>query len=385
LQKREHTMHRKTSPIVPAAAVLGLALITTSASAQWSVVKLHPEQVNASLSVIRGSSGNQQAGSILSETFQSRAALWTGSAESYVDLHPEGFNASFALANGDGQQGGSVTLGVHSIPGFWTATAASFVNLLPDVGPGPAQSGSVNAVAGGKQGGSVVQFPNSGSVASLWSGTAESWVNLNPAGATSSLISGMGGNQQAGRASFEGATDRAGYWTGTADSFVNVHPAHIPGIINSFLNDTDGVQQVGNIRVGEANGLRAAVWSGTADSVVDLHPESADRSFARAVSSGYQVGYIDIDFGNSFGNNAGIWNGTAESWVNLHDFLSADYISSEAEGIFVDGNTIFVSGTAYNAVETRFEAVMWVTVIPAPSSLPLLALAGLVGARRRRA
>ena len=70
--------------------------------------------------------------------------------------------------------------------------------------------------------------------------------------------------------------------------------------------------------------------------------------------------------------------------MNLHGFLSAEYISSEAEGIFVDGNTIFVSGTAYNGLEQRFEAVMWVSVVPAPGVAPLLALAGLAGARRRR-
>ena len=283
-------MKTSKSTIVRTSGALSLALGAT-ASAQWSVVNLHPSQANATFSAIRGVGGTQQVGIVATvDNMASMAALWNGSANSYVNLQPEGLGASAAVAAGDGQQGGSVIVGIHSNPALWSGTAASFVNLLPDVGPGPARSGIVNAVSGGRQGGSVVQFPGSESVARLWSGTAGAWVNLNPAGALTSSISGMGGNQQVGQVSFEGATGRAALWTGTADSFVNLHPAHVPGIINSFLVGTDGVQQVGNIRVGNANVSRAAVWSGSADSVIDLHPGVGDRSFARAVSEGYQVG-----------------------------------------------------------------------------------------------
>lgn len=376
-------MNTPTPTTVRVAAALGLCVIASTASAQWSVVNLHPSQFGATNSLIRGAGGAQQVGVVTTpDNVIAMATLWTGSAASYVNLNPDGIVASVALAAGGGQQGGYIFQGNDFNPAVWSGTAASFVNLLPDVGPGPARSGLVHAVAAGRQGGSVVQFPNSQSVASLWSGTAESWVNLNPAGATSSTVFGMSDHQQVGSVSFASPV-RAAMWTGTAESFVNLHPFQDPTVNWSSLSASDGVQQVGTFSILGEPGPLAGLWTGTAESWVNLHPGVGVRSYATAVSDGYQVGYIELE--DNFTNHAGIWNGTAASWVNLHEFLSAEYDSSDADGIFVDGNTIFVSGTAFNTLEQRYEAVMWVSVIPAPSAAPLLALAGLACARRRRA
>lgn len=378
--------HHAASIVRATAASLGLALIASPATAQWTTISLHPTQTGASGSWLRDSRGTQQVGWIQTEAFASRASLWAGTADSHVNLHPMGikFTSSFALATDGVQQGGYVGSGFMMNPAVWSGTAESFVNLLPDVGPGPAQGGIVLAVDGGMQGGSVVAFPGDIGTASLWSGTPESWINMSPAGSTYSQIRGMRGNQQVGIAGFGGGNDMAALWNGTPDSFVSLHPAHIPGIINSFLSATDGVQQVGNIRVGNALSLRAAVWEGTPESVVDLHPGIGVQSFANAVSDGYQVGYINLTVESSEDDIAVLWNGTADSWVNLHAFLSAEYRYSRAESIVVEGNTIFVSGYAFNSIEQRNEAMMWISVIPAPSTLPLLALGGLAAARRRR-
>ena len=156
-----------------------------------------------------------------------------------------GFGRIEVLGIGGGQQGGWFLGGGVLSPALWSGTAASFVNLMPDVGPGPAQEGQVFGVAGGKQAGYVVPFPGSSPVASLWSGTADSWVNLNPAGSTWSSARGIGGDQQVGVARFGSDFNRAALWTGTAESYVDLHPNVLN--IQSSLSYTDGVQQVGNL------------------------------------------------------------------------------------------------------------------------------------------
>ena len=52
--------------------------------------------------------------------------------------------------------------------------------------------------------------------ASLWSGTADPWVDLNPAGATGSSARAVQGGQQVGVASVAGVS-RASLWTGTPE------------------------------------------------------------------------------------------------------------------------------------------------------------------------
>lgn len=58
--------------------------------------------------------------------------------------------------------------------------------------------------------------------ASLWSGTAASWVDLTPAGSMQSIAYAASGSQQAGFADV-GGIDRASLWSSTADSWVDLH------------------------------------------------------------------------------------------------------------------------------------------------------------------
>lgn len=62
------------------------------------------------------------------------ACLWHGSSDSYVDLHPgSGASGSEALGAGDGQQVGHVWGDeMMSRAALWSDTAASYVNLAPD-------------------------------------------------------------------------------------------------------------------------------------------------------------------------------------------------------------------------------------------------------------
>ncbi|MEO7453875.1 MAG: hypothetical protein ABIV13_03830, partial [Fimbriimonadales bacterium] len=100
--------------------------------------------------------------------------------------------------------------------------------------------------------------------ASLWSGTAKSWVDLNPVGSAQSEANGVSGGQQVGYA-FIGGQIRASLLSGTAASWVDLSPA---GSTGSRAWGVSGGQQVGSAGVGGQ--LRASMWSGTAASWVDL-------------------------------------------------------------------------------------------------------------------
>jgi hypothetical protein len=147
--------------------------------------------------------------------------------------------------------------------------------------------------------------------AALWAGTAGGWVDLNPAGATSSQGLGIHGEQQVGSA-VVGGVSRASLWTGLADSWVDLHPA---GASYSGLEGIHGGQQVGFARVG-----------------------GVDR--------------------------ASLWTGTAASWVDLHESLPSGFTSSGAFGIWSDGTFTYVVGYGFNGTTGRSEALMWVGFTP---------------------
>jgi hypothetical protein len=93
-----------------------------------------------------------------------------------------------------------------------------------------------------------------------------------------------------------------------------------------------------------------------------------------------QVGYAFID--NQF--RASLWLGTAESWVDLNAFLPEYFTFSQAYSISSDGSTISIVGSGFNGLTGKNEALLWTQPIPAPGAGTLLALTGLIAARRRR-
>lgn len=95
------------------------------------------------------------------------------------------------------------------------------------------------AASGVQQAGVVYRdgFPR----ASLWTGTAFSWVDLNPAGSTLSIVNAAGGGQQAGVARI-GGVEHAGLWSGSAASWVDLNP---PGSAASEVFGMGGGQQGG--------------------------------------------------------------------------------------------------------------------------------------------
>jgi hypothetical protein len=358
-----------------ATSLLLVFAASTTAIAGWEVISLHP--AGATSSEAWAISGGRQAGYVaFHPVWWRHAALWSGTAESWVDLHPGGeYHTSMVIDMSDKQQAGFT----HKGEGWglveaamWSSTSESWFNLHPaaDVSyswatgiSGDVQVGRVEVavwVAGDLH---YVEH------ASLWKGTAESWVDLNPAGALTSRANATSGGQQAGYAYFgrwnEEADQHAGYWSGSAGSWVDLHPA---GSSYSYAADVSDGQQVGAARFGGR--LHAGTWSGTAASWVDLNPPDSTESIAYGVADGYQVGYVTL----ADDRRASIWSGTAESFFDLHDLLGPEYSASEARSIDVSGDEIWVAGTAYRG--DIGEAVLWHYTIPEPSCIAL-ALVGV--------
>ncbi len=368
-----NTKHLLTTGIV--------ALVLTAVSARAAgitFVDLNPP--GSTESVARSTTGSQQAG-YATIGGVAIAVIWSGTAASYVNLNPPGSDGSKATATTGVQQAGYAIFGGRRYPVIWSGTAASYVNLNP---PGATDS-YVNATTGTQQAGYAHFLFQGLDVAGIWSGTAASFVNLNP-GVYASYAYATTGTQQAGSVTIGGFLNQgqlyggdpnACIWSGTAASFVNLNPF---GATRSAAFDITGTQQAGWANTGGVTS--AGIWSGTAASFVNLNPSGATESVAYATDGKQQAGYAH--FGANA--NAGIWSGMADSFVNLQSVLGSGYIDSIAESIWDDGTTTFVSGYA-DTTDRQQHAILWMVpdAVPEPTSAALLA-AGctLLAARSRR-
>lgn len=353
--------------------VLAVALgVCGSARGQWQVSYLSPNLFGSS--VAYGVSGGQQVGRAWGA--YGHAALWSGASQSIVNLQPPAYAGGYSIAYGvsGGQQVGWVQAfywapdpETPTRAALWGGTAESFVDLHPPAHP------SSTSVAHGASGGQQVGWVNHVADelyarASLWNGTAESWVDLhppyspiNPVYYRGSAALDVSDGQQVGYAWVAGEVEypHASLWSGTKESFVDLHPGSGPGSSRAY--GVSGGQQVGYV------GNHAGLWSGTAQSWVDLHPDGSMGSLALDIDGAFQVGVVD--------QHAALWSGTADSWVDLHAFLTADYSVSSALGIEVSGSDIWIAGSARYAPTDLDQAVMWHGTVPEPSSL--LAVGGM--------
>lgn len=319
-------------------SILLLSGLSAAADAQWTVVYLHPPGFSSN-SFASGVGGGQQVGGT---GYPYRNLMWTGTAQSWVDLNPNGADSSGARGVGGGQQVGSATfsnVGLHA--GMWTGTAASWIDLHP--------KGSHESAAYGVSDGQQVGYAKFGTEhASLWTGSAESWVDLHPPGYWKSFAYGVSRGQQVGM--YDVGSAHACLWTGSAASMVDLHPF---GQSSQALGVGDG-QQVGVAGVG--NDPHAILWMGKAETWVDLNPSGATVSWSYGASGGRQTGYAE--FGGR--RHAGVWSGSAASWIDLHALLPAAFIFSQASAIWTDGQFTYVVGQAGRAWPGLTEAIMWV-------------------------
>ncbi len=359
-----HTIVRKR------VVALGL-LLASVANAQYTVEVLHSPLVPAANSYGAGAGSGQQVGHTNLFLFgPSRALLWEGSAKSLVDLHPAGWDASYAMA----------TDGKHQVG--WRE----------------------------RHTGNVGQF------ATMWSGSAKSWINLHDPTYNETNAFGISGDMQVGMGFITNVGARAVMWRNTAASLVSLHPQ---GFDRSWAWATDGEQQVGFAQ--ETNARHAALWTGSAKSYVDLHPTGYGISEALGVADDQQAGfasfmgrahailwfgsgenYVDLNPGKDLGSraratnginqvgeygsgstplHAAIWTGSASSMIDLHDDLPSEYHGagefSRATGIDESGNIV---GWATHVATGDDHAVLWrpVPEISPMFSLGLLALCSIL-------
>ncbi len=383
-----------TSP--PAARAAGvfafIALLLvfpgSPARAEWTAINLHPANAPRGSFLFGVADGQQVGVRYRDEDGVALAALWSGTAASYVDLNPPQ-TLSLAYGVSQGKQVGGLYSEGDAV--LWSGTANSYVNLHP---AGTFLS-EARGIRGNQQVGWVILTEQGGggdTHASLWSGTAQSWVDLNPAGAVRSVAFGVDGNQQVGQATV-GDHGHASLWTGTAASWVDLEPVTQPGnfeIIVSSANAVHDGQQAGTVTFDVAGSVvhHAGYWNGTRESWVDLNPDPTflfTQSQAHGVFGGYQVGQASTRNGDG-SDHAAFWHGTGDSWVDLESYLPDHYIGSIAYGVWTDGETIYVAGGAYNNTLSRSEAILWTNAVPEPASTVALACAALwaLGGRRHR-
>lgn len=325
-----------------------LAAMAAVGSAQYSAIALQPATDGQGNSVVAsqglGASATHQGGYTHDVSGLFRAAMWSGTKGSFVDLHPSGFISSTVQdVNGHSQVGNGELVGGIRNALVWFDTAASAVNLHP--------AGFDWSQAWGVGGGNQVGFGQitGGDIhALLWSGTASSMVDLHPAGYRTSYAYGTSATQQVGEGAVFSRPSPL-LWSGTAASVVNLQPA---GYLGGGAYTTDGSSQGGYV-IAAGPVRQAALWKGSAASFSNLHPAGLVNSHVWDVEGKWQTGYGRDSLGVQ---HAIVWKGTAASAVDLNQFLPTGYHEAYAFGVDNRGN---VTGHAMNEATGEWNAFYW--------------------------
>jgi hypothetical protein len=261
------------------------AAMWSGAAAGW--VDLNP--IAGAASTLYGVDGNLQVGAVGASGF-SAASTWSGTAGSWVNISG-GFHST-ALCVSNGLVGGSYRDGTIDRSCTWTGST-----MTPLGGRGiTGVSFGVrvtNQVAG--------SFPFTGTEAFMYHAGSGTAISLEPANGYFSGVNAASGGLQAGWIHFDSLTGpvHAIIWNGNPSSYVDVHPAVAR---ESRLTGISTGVQCGNVRVVDPDDINmnlvthASAWFGTAGSWVDLHaflPAGFRESFATgAYSADGQTVYI---------------------------------------------------------------------------------------------
>nr|MDQ2985503.1 hypothetical protein [Armatimonadota bacterium] len=269
-------------------------------AARWtgtaaSVVDLHPAGYHTS--VAWGAHNGQQVGSARNQP-NDHAVMWTGTAASAVILHPPSHNYSQAYGtNGVMQVGYSGTLpgGGDARACRWSGTPASWESLHPvEATASWAAACDENQIVGAVDGAAWI--------------FGEPDVNLTPT--TGGHASGVHSGQQVGVA-VVGGEGHASLWTGSAESWVDLHPQGLNQYSEAY--DVFAGRQVGYSGSG-AGTDRAILWYGTAQSAVVLH-DFLTTAFVQSRASGVWVDG-DRTYVSGWGRNQTIGRYEAVMWVS---------------------------------------------------------------------
>lgn len=308
----------------------------------------------------------------------SHALLWQGTANSLIDLHPAGWDASYAMATDGVRQVGwreRHTGQTGQFATMWSGSAKGWVDLHD---PTYSETNALGISGDEQVGYGFLQ--GGGTRAVLWHNTASSIVSLHPVGADFSWANGTDGTQQVGHAGTGAAGSRAALWTGTAKTHVNLHPAGYE--VSEAYGVAEG-QQVGFASLSGQG--RAVLWLGSSSLFIDLNPQVSNLwgSSAYATNGFTQVGFAGGPE-TGFQVQAALWEGSRESYMNLHASLAPEYSGvgarSEATGIDEFGNIV---GWARHVPTGAAHAILWKPV-PEPSSLVAIGLFALFAIIRRR-
>lgn len=305
---------------------------------------------------------------------------------------------------------GLVAVGISGNPsGPYRWTEAGGIQTLPGTLPlsGPAVAAEVNfdgSVIAGPMGNETNCFrwtPSGGFTTLFAPGTAKNVNGMSadgntiiasagnsvlrtltwtPSGVTTlNGLYGMGlssnGNVITGYSAVSSQPTRAAYWSAST-GIVN-----LPGTGPTWAEDANAD---GSVIVGTSNGL-AVMWTaaGMTDlgSIVDASPR---RYYARAVNGD---GSVIVGSSTAIGPNEGpvpwIWT-AATGMLSLDEALTNAGVDltvwtlNDAADISADGRSI----TGWGGFGGRF--IGYTAVIPAPGTLGLLVVSGLVASRRRR-
>jgi len=331
--------------------------------------------------VINGGTAAAQVG--YTDGAFSHAAMWSGTAQSFVDLHPAGHTDSYGTGAGAGTQVGFVGGPGYAHAAVWFGSAASMVDLHP----AGFDFSSVSGAGGNQQVGTAgVSADNRDkNYAALWTGTAASYVNLHPAGFDQSYAYHTNGTQQVGYADEADGTSHAMMWSGTAASAVDLTRA--TSGLGGWLNFTAGNQQVGAAFDRATNGRgQASLWHGTPESRVDLAQAHWTASDLLATNGTQQVGVAEMP-GEGWPVGM-VWSGTADSAVDLRQFIPGDsyyvYPTAILEDGTIFGSASFVDFTTNPVGDFSTHPFMLTPAVPEPGAGALMLLAGATLCRRRR-
>jgi hypothetical protein len=189
------------------------------------------------------------------------AMMWRGTPGSAVVLQPAGASQSRAYATDGTRQGGNVDLPQGRHAALWNGSASSWIDLSPTL-----SNSTVFAMVPGVQVGEAgVSHPH----ATLWTGTPESRVDLNPPWAFgNSAFYATTGEFHAGMFTQNGL-EHAAVCLGTRESWIDLHALLPSTYTSSFARaiERDGdTLYVGGYALAPGQWPRAMLWVGTGPS-----------------------------------------------------------------------------------------------------------------------
>lgn len=349
-----------------AAVATTLFFLANNTFAQWNVIDLHPAGATESRA-------NAIRNGITVGVSDGTGALWTGSAASYVNM------GGAWIAGTDGvQQVGTGSSGTA----IWNGTPGSLNYVLAPAPPGYVLFGTeAHGVFAGMQAGTNGYLAIAGGInhleAGFWLDTTASYTSLHPANATHSQAEATHNQAQVGAVYLTTTPgnwlpEHAALWYSNPN-FIDLNPA---GAISSIAYDIYNGVQVGSANYGSTP--IAAKWTGSAASFTSLHPAVPNvlASELFGTYNGVQAGYVTLSTVKGNFEHASFWSNTSQSWLDLHQFLPSGYANSRAESIWTANNgDQYVAGWAVNA-NGYAEAKLWTTaeIVPEPSTIGIFTI-----------